>query len=66
MNDWNPDPQDIPVDGFSVEGHEDYVILILSSRYGTGDRYEFPRDDAHRIGQALIDCAADDPRLDQY
>ena len=57
---------DSPVDGFTVESTPDAVVLILSNRYGQGDRFTFPREDAYTIGKALMDMAKDDPRLDQY
>jgi hypothetical protein len=48
---------DGPVDGFTVSRVGDRVILILTSRYGTGEQYEFDPEDAYRIGDALIECS---------
>jgi hypothetical protein len=47
-----------PVDGFTVCYDGDLVVLILSSRYGTGDRYEFDHESALKIGKALVDFAS--------
>jgi hypothetical protein len=47
--------EDEPVDGFTVCYDGDLVVLILSNRYGRGDRYEFEAKDALRIGKALVD-----------
>jgi hypothetical protein len=47
----NPDE---PIDGFTVELDGRFVVLILSNRYGTTDRYHFSHHDAQAIGKALV------------
>lgn len=42
------------VDGYSVERKGDEVILTLSDRYGQGDIYSFPAEDALKVGVALV------------
>lgn len=51
-----------PVDGYTVERDGDEVILILVSRYGTGEEYHFTVGDAKTVGTALVE-AAEDPEV---
>jgi hypothetical protein len=48
-----------PVDGFTVERVGDTVLMILTSRYGDGDQYELPVEDARRIAESLLIVISD-------
>jgi hypothetical protein len=50
---------DAPVDGFSVEHTPGLVTLILSNRYGEGERYTLNAIDAGKVGLAMLTQALD-------
>jgi len=49
-----------PVDGFTVTDHSEQVEIVLSNRYGKGEVYLFPREDALKLARAVLKATGQD------
>lgn len=47
------------VDGWSVESVKDEVTLTFTNRYGEGETYLFPKEDALYMALALLEHCKD-------